>query len=42
VVVAHSYGGMPITQAAAGLPQVLHIVYLATFQLDVGESKLRS
>jgi pimeloyl-ACP methyl ester carboxylesterase len=40
VVVAHSYGGMPVTQAAAGLPQVRHIVYLAGFQLDVGDSLL--
>jgi pimeloyl-ACP methyl ester carboxylesterase len=40
VVVAHSYGGIPVTQAAAGLPQVLHIVYVAAFQLDVGDSLL--
>ncbi len=38
VVVAHSYGGMPVTEGAAHLPNVLHIVYLAAFQPDVGES----
>jgi pimeloyl-ACP methyl ester carboxylesterase len=40
VVVAHSYGGMTITQAAVGLANVSHIIYLAGFQLDVGESLL--
>ncbi len=40
VVVAHSYGGMTITQAAVGLANVRHIVYLAAFQLDIGESLL--
>lgn len=40
VIVAHSYGGVPVTQAAAGLPQVQHIVYVAGFQLDVGDSLL--
>jgi hypothetical protein len=40
VVVAHSYGGIPTTQAAASLPDVVHTRYLAAFQLDVGESPL--
>lgn len=40
VVVAHSYGGMTITQAASGLANVRHIIYLAAFQLDIGESLL--
>lgn len=40
VVVAHSYGGAVATQAAAGLAAVRHIVYLAAFQLDIGESLL--
>lgn len=40
VMVAHSYGGVPVAQAAAGLPQVCHLVYVAAFQLDVGESLL--
>ncbi|MFD0056938.1 alpha/beta fold hydrolase [Streptomyces sp. NPDC127168] len=38
VVVAHSYGGIPVTQAIAGAHNVVHVVYLAAFQLDVGES----
>jgi pimeloyl-ACP methyl ester carboxylesterase len=40
VVVAHSYAGVPASQAAAGLPNVRHIVYLTAFQLDVGDSLL--
>jgi pimeloyl-ACP methyl ester carboxylesterase len=40
VVVAHSYGGVVATQAAAGLENVRHIVYLAAFQLDIGGSLL--
>jgi pimeloyl-ACP methyl ester carboxylesterase len=40
VVVAHSYGGMTITQAASGLANVIHIIYIAGFLLDVGESLL--
>ncbi|GAA3773350.1 alpha/beta hydrolase [Microbacterium kribbense] len=39
VVVAHSYGGVPTTQAARA-DNVQHIVYLAAFALDVGESLL--
>lgn len=37
VVVAHSYGGIPVTQAATS-PKVRHIVYIAAFVLDAGES----
>jgi pimeloyl-ACP methyl ester carboxylesterase len=40
VVVAHSYGGVVATQAAAGLANVTHIIYLAAFQLDIGDSLL--
>ncbi|MFF8096920.1 alpha/beta fold hydrolase [Streptomyces sp. NPDC016675] len=40
VVVAHSYGGIPVTQAIADAHNVIHVVYLAAFQLDVGESLL--
>ena len=40
VVVAHSYGGLVVTEAAAGLANVRHIVYFAGFALDVGESLL--
>jgi pimeloyl-ACP methyl ester carboxylesterase len=39
VVVAHSYGGAVVSEAAA-LPNVRHIVYVAGFQLDVGEALL--
>jgi pimeloyl-ACP methyl ester carboxylesterase len=38
VVVAHSYGGAPTTQGAAGADHVEHIVYLTAFMLDEGES----
>jgi pimeloyl-ACP methyl ester carboxylesterase len=40
LVVAHSYGGAVVSEAAAGLAQVQHIVYVCAFQLDVGESLL--
>nr|WP_258314423.1 alpha/beta fold hydrolase [Streptomyces sp. Act143] len=38
VVVAHSYGGAPATQAVAEAANVSHLVYLAAYQLDIGES----
>jgi pimeloyl-ACP methyl ester carboxylesterase len=38
VVVGHSYGGMVITEGAADHPNVRHLVYLAAFMPDVGES----
>jgi pimeloyl-ACP methyl ester carboxylesterase len=38
VVCGHSYGGVVITEAAAELPNVVGLVYLCAFQLDVGES----
>lgn len=38
VVVAHSYGGAPATEACAHADNVAHLIYLAAFQLDVGES----
>lgn len=40
-VVAHSYGGVPVTQGATD-PRVRHIVYIAAFVLDEGESLLGS
>lgn len=40
IVVAHSYGTIPVTQVSHEVPQVRHIVYVAGFQLDVGESLL--
>jgi pimeloyl-ACP methyl ester carboxylesterase len=39
VVVAHSYGGVPTTQGALA-DNVQHIVYIAAFVLDAGESLL--
>ena len=38
VVVGHSYGGIVITEAVAGLEGVRHLVYLTAFMLDEGES----
>ncbi|MPQ98017.1 alpha/beta fold hydrolase [Modestobacter sp. I12A-02628] len=38
VVLGHSYGGAVISEALAGAPNVTRLVYLAAFQLDVGES----
>jgi pimeloyl-ACP methyl ester carboxylesterase len=41
VVVAHSYGGVPVTQGLVGsTDEVRHIVYVAAFVLDVGMSLL--
>jgi pimeloyl-ACP methyl ester carboxylesterase len=40
VVMAHSYGGIPTSQGLAGAGNVRRIIYLAAFQLDVGESLL--
>jgi len=37
VLVGHSYGGVPITQAGAH-PSVERLVYVAAFALDAGES----
>ncbi|MET7694661.1 alpha/beta hydrolase [Streptomyces sp. NPDC005483] len=38
VVVGHSYGGAPVTQAAVGAANVAHLVYVSAFALDEGES----
>ena len=38
VVVGHSYGGVVISEAAAGVDHVRGLVYLSAFMLDVGES----
>ncbi len=40
VLVGHSYGGAVITQAAAGRDDIVHLLYLAAFALDAGESVL--
>ncbi|PRB05832.1 alpha/beta hydrolase [Microbacterium sp. MYb64] len=37
ILVGHSYGGLPITQAGDH-PAVQHLVYVAAFVLDAGES----
>lgn len=38
VLVAHSYGGIPATDAAVDHPAVRRIVYLSAYMADVGES----
>jgi pimeloyl-ACP methyl ester carboxylesterase len=38
IAVAHSYGGAAATEGLSGLANVRHIVYLAAFALDIGES----
>jgi len=38
LLVGHSYGGAVVTQASAGLDNVIGLVYLAAFGLDVGDS----
>jgi len=38
VVVAHSYAGLPVTEGAANLPNVQHLVYVAAYLPEVGES----
>ncbi|MFD7997938.1 alpha/beta fold hydrolase [Streptomyces mirabilis] len=40
VLVGHSYGGAVISQAAAGVPRVKALVYIAAFVPDIGESAL--
>jgi pimeloyl-ACP methyl ester carboxylesterase len=40
VVVGHSYGGVVISEAAAGAGNVAGLVYLCAFMLDEGESLL--
>ena len=38
ILVAHSYGGMPITQASADREDIDTLVYLCAFMPDVGDS----
>lgn len=40
LVVAHSYAGVPVTQAAASNVSVVRLVYIAAAMVDVGESTL--
>ena len=40
LVCAHCYGGMPVSEGLTGLPNVVGLVYLCAFQLDIGESLL--
>jgi pimeloyl-ACP methyl ester carboxylesterase len=40
VLVGHSYGGLVISEAAAGVDHVTALVYLCAFMLDAGESLL--
>ncbi|MFE3451251.1 alpha/beta hydrolase [Nonomuraea sp. NPDC059194] len=37
-VLAHSYGGVPVTEVAETLPNVKRLVYLAAHMLEVGEA----
>lgn len=37
-LLAHSYGGIPATEAAGAAPNVARIVYLAAHLLEAGES----
>ncbi|MBY8881082.1 alpha/beta hydrolase [Actinacidiphila acidipaludis] len=37
-VLAHSYGGIPATEAAASAANVTRLIYLSAFQLDKGDS----
>lgn len=38
ILVGHSYGGMVITEAAAGRPEVVHLCFVTALVLDVGQS----
>jgi pimeloyl-ACP methyl ester carboxylesterase len=42
IVVAHSYGGVPATEAIAEAPNVVHAVYVAAYMLDVGEGMFQT
>jgi pimeloyl-ACP methyl ester carboxylesterase len=38
VAVGHSYGGIPLSEGGADLPNLRHLVYLSAYLPDVGES----
>lgn len=42
VVLGHSYGGAVVSEGLTGAPDVVRLVYLAAFALDVGESLLQA
>ncbi|GII54319.1 hypothetical protein Pth03_27080 [Planotetraspora thailandica] len=42
IVVAHSYGGVPATEAVATASNVAHVVYVAAYMLDVGEGMFQT
>jgi pimeloyl-ACP methyl ester carboxylesterase len=36
VVIAHSWGGSPVTLGASGAPNLRHLIYLAAFMIEAG------
>jgi pimeloyl-ACP methyl ester carboxylesterase len=40
IVVAHSYGGSVLSEAASGLPNVGRLIYLAAFMTEPGQGQL--
>ena len=40
LVVAHSYGGLPVSEGLAGCANLAHLIYLTAFMLEPGESLL--
>jgi pimeloyl-ACP methyl ester carboxylesterase len=40
LVVAHSYGGLPVSEGLAGCGNVAHLIYLTAFMLEPGQSLL--
>jgi pimeloyl-ACP methyl ester carboxylesterase len=40
LVVAHSYGGLPVSEGLAGCANVAHLIYLTAFMLEPGQSLL--
>jgi pimeloyl-ACP methyl ester carboxylesterase len=40
VLVGHSYGGLPVTEAAAGRDGIAHVVYVCAFAIPVGTTLL--
>jgi pimeloyl-ACP methyl ester carboxylesterase len=40
VVVAHSYGGLPVCEGLADSPNAAHLIYLCAFMLEPGQSLL--